>query len=253
MFFHNCIGNKVIKRWTNVRDAFAKFCKKEKENKKSGSGAFKHKKYVYNDQLMFLKKKYIERDVVEKSKKISRDTARLNFDIDTDIDEQTKTLDNEDSIQATPIIRAGQKLGSRSKKRKPDEIEMRLLKALEADDTPNRHLSFFHGVLPALDKFDENEVLKFQIGVLQLISKINNEKQKVSLPPFPQQHTSTSKPKHYMMPLSYQSPQTAAQYYPNYGEPTNSNTTAPLNRSLESISPAQSTSSCNSDIDFSTF
>lgn len=56
-----------------------------------------------------------------------------------------------------------------------------------------------------------------------------------------------------MMLLSYQFPQAATQYYANYGQPSNANTTAPLNRPLESISPTQSaTSSCYSDIDFST-
>lgn len=152
---------------------------------------------------MFLKKLYIERDVVENFETDKSDTARSNFDIDRGIDEQSKNLDNEGSTQATPVRRDGQDSGSRSKKRKPDEIEIRLLKALEADDKPNRHLSFFHGMLPALDKFDENDVLKFQMGVLQLISKINDEKHRASQPSFPQQHTSTSKPNTCMMPISY--------------------------------------------------
>ncbi|XP_026818990.1 uncharacterized protein LOC113557621 [Rhopalosiphum maidis] len=81
----NEFGKEVIRRWTNVRDAFAKSCKKEKENKKSGSGAFKHKKYVYNDQLLFLKKLYIERDVVENFENDNNDTLNSNIDIDTDI------------------------------------------------------------------------------------------------------------------------------------------------------------------------
>lgn len=252
MFSYNYIGKEVIRRWTNVRDAFAKFCKKEKENKKSGSGAFKHKKYVYNDQLLFLKKLYIKRDVVENFENDNNDTLNSNIDIDTDINKQSETLDDEVSTQATPTRRAGQDLGSRSKKRKPDEIEMKMLKALENDVNPNRHLSFFRGVLPALDKFDENEVLKFQMGVLRLISQINDEKQRVSLPSFPQQHASTPQPYHYMMPVSYQSPQTATQCSPNYGQPSNSNTITPLNRPFQSISPAQSSSSCYSEIDFST-
>ncbi|KAL4153274.1 hypothetical protein QTP88_001107 [Uroleucon formosanum] len=216
------ISKEVIRRWTNVRNAFAKFCKKENENKKSSSGAFKHKKYVYNDQLLFLKKIYIERDVVENFENDNNDTLNSNIDIDTDINKQSKTLDDEVSTQATPSRHAGQNLGSRSKKRKPDEIEMKMLKALEDEVNPNRHLSFFRGVLPALDKFDKNE------------------------------HASTSQPYHDMMPVSYQSPQTATQCYPNHGQPSNSNTITPLNRPLQSISPAQSSSSCYSDIDFST-
>jgi len=43
-------------------------------------------------------------------------------------------LNDEVSTQATPTKRAGQDLGSRSKKRKPDEIEMKMLKALEKYD-----------------------------------------------------------------------------------------------------------------------
>lgn len=97
--------------------------KRKKENKKFVSGAFKHKKYVYNDQLMFFKKIYIERPVVENFEKDNSDTARSNFDIVTDIEEQSKTLDNKGSTQATPIRQANQELGSRSKKRKPDEIK----------------------------------------------------------------------------------------------------------------------------------
>lgn len=185
MFSYNYIGKEVIRRWTNVRDAFAKFCKKEKENKKSGSGAFKHKKYVYNDQLLFLKKLYTERDVVENFENDNNDTLNSNIDIDTDNNKQSKTLDDKVSTQATSTRRAGQDLGSRSKKRKPDEFEMKMLKALENDVNPNRHLSFFRGIFPALDKFDENEVLRFQMGVLQLISQINDGKQRVSLPSFP--------------------------------------------------------------------
>lgn len=42
------LGKEIMRRWTNVRDAFAKFCKKQKEETKSGAGASKHKKYVSN-------------------------------------------------------------------------------------------------------------------------------------------------------------------------------------------------------------
>ena len=51
------------------------------------------------------------------------------------------------------------KAPSRARKhRKPDEVELQILKALEAGK-PNSKLSFFHSLLPHLDKYDENEIL----------------------------------------------------------------------------------------------
>jgi hypothetical protein len=51
-------------------------------------------------------------------------------------------------------------------------------------ETPglNPHLCFFQGILPHLRKYNENELLEFQIGVLQLISRINDKKQTVQPP-----------------------------------------------------------------------
>ncbi|CAB3233222.1 unnamed protein product [Arctia plantaginis] len=41
----------------------------------------------------------------------------------------------------------------------------------------NRHLSFFNGILPSLDKYDDDEALEFQMSVLQLMKKIKNSRQ----------------------------------------------------------------------------
>jgi hypothetical protein len=48
------------------------------------------------------------------------------------------------------------------------------MKALEEGNQPNRHLSFFKGIIPSLQNFDEEETLKFQMGVLQLIAHIKH-------------------------------------------------------------------------------
>ena len=65
LFIYLFSGKDVIKRWTNLRDAFAKSNKKIKESKTSGSGRKIPKKYVFNDQLQFLKKLYEERVTVD--------------------------------------------------------------------------------------------------------------------------------------------------------------------------------------------
>ncbi|GBM24953.1 hypothetical protein AVEN_23478-1 [Araneus ventricosus] len=49
-------GKELMKRWKNLRDAFSKAEKKTKEDKTSGSQASKKRKYIFNDELQFLKK-----------------------------------------------------------------------------------------------------------------------------------------------------------------------------------------------------
>jgi len=61
-------------------------------------------------------------------------------------------------------------------KRNPDEFELRIMKALEEGNQPNRHLSFFKDIILALQNFNEEETLEFQMGVLQLITNIKHRK-----------------------------------------------------------------------------
>jgi len=60
------------------------------------------------------------------------------------------------------------------RKRNPDEFELRIMKALEEGNQPNRHLSFFKGIIPSLQNLNEEETLEFQMGVLQLIANIKH-------------------------------------------------------------------------------
>ena len=49
-----------------------------------------------------------------------------------------------------------------------------MLEALR--EKPNRHQSFFNGILPSLEDFDEFEVLEFQMDVLKSIKNIKQRK-----------------------------------------------------------------------------
>ena len=64
------------------------------------------------------------------------------------------------------------------KHKKLDEIDLKILKALERKEPekPNSQMSFFHSLMPHLEKFDDNELLQFQMGVLQVISNIKTRK-----------------------------------------------------------------------------
>lgn len=220
--------------------------------KTSGAGASKHKKYVYNDQLQFLSKLYATRDIEE------------NFEDDgVERDADSVDVNLETHPEMTDVDAANRRPDSRSRKRrKPDEVEMRMLKALEGDK-PNRHLSFFNAVMPALEKFEEHEVLQFQMGVLQLISNITEKQRRPSQPPlfFSQPMSFQPTPPPFYPGHNQHSSQSSAQFCQNFAhEPQSTQSTAQhfgqmstmntqVNRSSESLSPAQSTSSFSS-LDF---
>ncbi|XP_074038602.1 uncharacterized protein [Leptinotarsa decemlineata] len=172
----NTFGKDVIRRWTNLRDAFARSKRKMKDSKRSGTDAKKPKKYVYNDQLQFLNKLYEVRETVDSLNDETRHgtennsehievEANASFTIDETINKRTRNR----------------------KHRKPEEVELKILKALEPEKQ-NSKMSFFQSLLPHLDRFDENELLQFQMGVLQVIANINEKKKMVPQvpPPFPQ-------------------------------------------------------------------
>jgi hypothetical protein len=48
------------------------------------------------------------------------------------------------------------------RKRNPDEFELRIMKALEEGNQPNRHLSFFKGIIPSLQNFTKRRPLSFR-------------------------------------------------------------------------------------------
>lgn len=85
------------------------------------------------------------------------------------------------------------------KHRKPDEVEMRVLKALEAG-SPCSKMSFLRSLMPHLDKFDEQDFLQFQIEVLKVIEKINERKKGMVVHPPTLFHYSTTMPSHQQFP-----------------------------------------------------
>jgi hypothetical protein len=65
--------------------------------------------------------------------------------------------------QETPS-RKPRKQQCEKRKRNPDEFELRIMKALEEGNQPNRHLSFFKGIIPSLQNFNEERPLSFRWG-----------------------------------------------------------------------------------------
>jgi len=107
------------------------------------------KKYVFNDQMQFLNKTYDSRDTADSLENTVYDQDKLVED------EQLQTF-SEGMREETQGINA--EILPNKRRRKQDEIGLKILKALEPEK-PNSHMSFFQGVLPHLSKFDNNEVL----------------------------------------------------------------------------------------------
>ncbi|CAI6371352.1 unnamed protein product [Macrosiphum euphorbiae] len=158
----NNFGKEVVKRWVNIRDAFNKSTKKEKSLNKSGAGASVIKKYVYAEQLKFLSKVFCPRS--------TEDSLSINSGNE---DTEPTVSENDNRNESGQFkIPPRKQLGSR--KRKMDEVDMRMLKALEEPE--DRHISFFKGIVPTLHTFTEDETVNFQMGVLQLLTNIKQRR-----------------------------------------------------------------------------
>lgn len=145
----------------NIRDAFNKSIKKDKSLNKSGSGASVIKKYVYAEQLKFLTKIFCPRSTEDSLSTVSNNE-----------DTESTVLHNDNENDSDQFKVPPKKLCSR--KRKIDDVEVRMLKALEEPE--DRHISFFKGIVPTLHTFTEDETIKFQMGVLQLVSNIKQHR-----------------------------------------------------------------------------
>lgn len=155
-------GNEVLKRWKNLRDSFAKAEKKMKDGKASGSQATKKRKYIFSNELQFLKKIYTGREVTEShSPEVEEEGAT----------EEVST----EKRPKTPEVTINEKSKTR-KHKKMDDVDLKIIKALESTkETPDSNMSFFQSLMPHIANFNNSEILQFQMGVLQVISNIKNQ------------------------------------------------------------------------------
>ncbi|XP_042909182.1 uncharacterized protein [Parasteatoda tepidariorum] len=192
------MGSAVMKRWKNTKDNFVRRIREMKEasNMRSQNGVrFKKKprKYVFHDQLQFLYKLYDPSEYKYHFKKEKR--SLVEEDIMADVDnsivmfEESKsenetiedkdeyilgidTVDDallDDTPQSTQLVPIGNK-------RSYDEVQLKLLNALEKMENTNPHISFVNSLLPTLNKLTPEQILDFQYGVLKLLKDITSSK-----------------------------------------------------------------------------
>jgi hypothetical protein len=135
---------------------------------KSGVGSSKYRKYVYRDQFRFLSKLI--------NKRQTDDSLLVDNVEEYQVTRGEQNRDYMNNLSQETPFRKPRTQQCGNWKRKLDEFELRIMKALEEGNWPNRHLSFFKGIIPSLQNFNEEETLELQMGVLQLIANIKHRK-----------------------------------------------------------------------------
>lgn len=162
-FFISYLGEMMIKKWKNVRDAYVRSKKKQS----SGSSASKkNKTYVYADLLSFID--VTERSIATQSS-IDDETASDIGESGIDDNEiPAKKRKQMEGIQ-TDIEIPRNRL---SRKRILEETMIRFMS--QKTEEPDEDRSFLESILPAMKKLDENDKHEFKIGLLNSLNRFRN-------------------------------------------------------------------------------
>lgn len=171
----------VIQRWTHIRDNYNRSYKKIQDQKRSGY-VKTAKPYVYNKQLSFLQKIMQPNETVcnvTESNKSESENQENNSE--TNEGSEKNYIGNYSYDDTVTKKSTHKRIPKRPMKNDVDPVDAKMIKFMDSyinneSRVTNRHLSFFNGILPTLDDFDDNEVLEFQMGVLQLLKNIKSSR-----------------------------------------------------------------------------
>lgn len=110
-----------MKRWKNLRDSFVKAEKKRTSSKESGSEASKQRKYIFNEELQFLRKICLERETEENFNDETNDVQEANGPPKTP-EVTTEEVAAEEG--------ASKKKGHKRQHKKLDDIDIKILEAI---------------------------------------------------------------------------------------------------------------------------
>lgn len=149
--------------------------------------------------MQFLNKLFQTREVAESFE------GRTDNNQDEDVDVDTLP---EAPLPTKETIRESPKPRPHKRRRQPDDVELKIIKALE-EPPVSPHISFFQGLLPHLNNFDDSEILEFQMGVLEVISKVKNKRKNTTQPQLLPPQTPSYYPNNY--PFSQHQPLSTSQ------------------------------------------
>ncbi|KAK4324225.1 hypothetical protein Pmani_005065 [Petrolisthes manimaculis] len=150
------MGKELQIRWKSIRDAYIRNSRKLKDESKSGSGAVKTHRYIFAEQLSFLRKVGENR--------VTTDTLASNHE----------TVDGtDDGCQNSSTSQP--KANVEPKKRKRNILEEKLIKFMDnCEEKQDEDKDFFMSMLPALRTLNVEQKLEFRMQVLATLKNIKS-------------------------------------------------------------------------------
>lgn len=181
-----------MSKWRTVRDNYVRNLKKHGECFKSGSAAKKVKRYIYGEQLSFLKKN-LEQKATTSSMEIELDTL------------QNSENDDGDGVEAECVNETATppRNPAASRKKKQSEVERSLISFMQAHSKRNTlqeddDLAFFYSLLPTVRELTSDEKITFRLQTMQFLQNIKARRRTPNpsihqdIVPRPQSNSSTA-------------------------------------------------------------
>lgn len=156
----------VMKKWTNMKDSWIKYDKKINECK-SGSSAKKIRKYMFYDEMMFLKKNVEHRKTDSNMTEHVHDSSLSNENFDSAVPNQSSSGYTE---------RSETQRAKKKRKNELSEVDIRFMKFMDSaerdEKKKSRSMNFFMGIADTVDKFSDENMIDFQFQVISIIKNI---------------------------------------------------------------------------------
>ncbi|GFO50380.1 myb/sant-like transcription factor [Plakobranchus ocellatus] len=197
----NSLVQMIMKRWKNVRDAWAKAQKRIAKDITAG-GRYP-KKYIFQDQLSFLSKviKFnkgsdspaaYDIDTESESDDNCQDSDSIGVEASDEIDKNSVTVPSTTSVipRISIAIPSTSEAAPCSSARSAQTLSIRRKRKInwdDSDNTPpkrtvfqteiknNRHFLFFRSLMPTLTQLNEEQILEFQVGVLRILQSVRKQ------------------------------------------------------------------------------
>lgn len=150
-------AKSIAEKWKHIRDAFALSLKKRRGDRKK-------KKYIYYDQLQFLRimlqKDETSSSICDDEKIEISDEEPTSQTVDCDVAAKLNSSHSRNRIYTSPM----------------DRVNIAVLKSLNATSQPpveiDEDAGFFASITPLVRKFNDDQKIAFRMGVLGLIQQI---------------------------------------------------------------------------------
>lgn len=163
MFFYFS-GNELQKRWKNLRTCFKREYDAQK-NVASGSGAQKRRKYLYFEQMLFL------RDSIES--RITSNSIEQNDNYEKgDVDEHEESQEMTVNTRANPMAKSSTRRKAPISKSYEESLLQILKEKKDEDKEIDEDKYFLLSLLPSFKKFNEDQKFVARTQILNVMRHV---------------------------------------------------------------------------------